>query len=166
MRCSTKDEMFGVNRISKKIENEIELIVRPIIKEAGYEYIDTEIKKAGNALELIVYADKGGGIGLDDCEKISKLIDSAIDEKDPIQDAYYLCVSSPGLDRPLKKPADFNRSLGKVVDIKLYRAAGGQKEFTGTLKAYDEAGFTVTISESDQSFLHKDTAIVRLHVDI
>ena len=161
-----KDNVFGVNIISKKIENEIEKIVRPVIESAGYEYVDTEIKKAGSALELIIYSDKDGGIGLDDCEKISKLIDPVIEEEDPIEDAYYLCVSSPGLDRPLKKPSDFARSIGKVVDIKLYRAIDGQKEFTGTLKEYDEAGFTVTISESDKSFLHKDTAIVKLHVDI
>ncbi len=151
---------------SKKIEKDVEDVVRPIIENAGYEYVGTEIKKVGDALELIVYADKDGGIGLDDCEKISKMIDPAIDQEDPIDDAYYLCVSSPGLDRPLRQPSDFARSIGKKVDIKLYCAVEGQKTYTGTLKSHDDVGFTVMISESEKSFSYKDTAIVKLHVDI
>ena len=152
--------------ISKKIEKNVEDVVRPIIENAGYEYVGTEIKKVSDALELIVYADKEGGIGLDDCEKISRLIDPAIDERDPIEEAYYLCVSSPGLDRPLRQPSDYARSIGNQIDIKLYRAVDGQKTFMGTLKEYDETGFTVMISESEKSFSYKDTAIVKLHVDI
>ena len=155
--------MFG---ISKKIEQAVEAIVKPIITDNGYEYVDTEICSAGDAKELVIYVDKPGGIGLDDCEKISRLIDPAIDENDPIDGAYYLCVSSPGLDRPLKKPADFSRNIGKKVDVKLYRASGGQKEFTGELTGYDEDGFTLVIGGDKRSFSFKETAIVRLHVDI
>lgn len=77
-----------------------------------------------------------------------------------------MCVSSPGLDRALKEPEDFERSIGKKVDLKLYRAADGEKEFTGELKEYDENGFTLILGESEKAFLYKDTAIVRLHVDI
>ena len=142
------------------------MIVKPLIEQAGYEYVGTEIKNSGSAQELIIYADKQSGLGLEDCEKISKLIDSAIEEKDPIEDSYFLCVSSPGLDRPLRQPSDFERNIGKVIDVKLYHAIDGQKTFFGTLKAYDETGFTVSIDESDRSFLFKDTAIARLHVDI
>lgn len=152
--------------MSKKIEKLVEEIVNPIVTEAGYEYVGTEMKKAGDAIELIIYADKEGGLSLDDCEKISKMIDPAIEEKDPIDDAYYLCVSSPGLDRPLKTSNDYARSIGKQLDVKLYKAVDGQKMFTGTLKEYDEDGFTLCISESDKSFSYKDTAIVRLHIDI
>ncbi len=100
---------------------------------------------------------------LEDCEKISRLVDPVIEENDPIEDSYYLCVSSPGLDRPLKTPRDFARSIGKKVDIKLYRAANGHKELTGVLSAYDDSGFTL---EDGTAFAHKDVALIRLHVDI
>lgn len=142
------------------------MIVRPIVEAAGYEYVGTEIKKALDAKELIIYADKEGGLDLQDCEKISKLIDPEIEKCDPIEDAYYLCVSSPGLDRPLKTPADFARSIGKKIDIKLYRAVNGKKMLVGTLTAYDDDDFTVAVDGKDVTFTYTDTAIVRLHVDI
>ena len=154
-----------MSKISKKIEQAVEAAVAPVIAQNGYEYVGVEIKKTADAMELIIYIDRPEGIGLDDCEKISHLIDPIIETKDPIDGAYYLCVSSPGLDRPLKNPRDFERSTGKMVDIKLYTAVEKKKEFTGTLKSYDQNGFTVDIAGKDQTFLYADTAIVRLHVD-
>ena len=140
------------------------MIVEPVITQNGYEYVGTEIKKIGNEIELIIYADKpGAGLTLDDCETISRLVDPLIDAQDPIEDAYFLCISSPGLDRPLKTPRDFARSIGKKVDIKLYRAEGGNKEIAGILASYDESGFTL---EDGSVFAYKDVAIVKLHVDI
>lgn len=132
----------------------------------GYEYVGVEIKSAGGSKELVVYADNPGGIGLDDCEKISRCIEPEIDEQDPIPDAYYLCVSSPGLDRPLKEPSDYKRSTGKMVDLKLYSAKDGKKEYSGLLKGYDDSGFTIEINGSEKQFLYKETASVKLHVDI
>ena len=152
--------------MSKKIESAVERIVMPVVLELGYEYIDTEVKKIGDEFELIVYVDKDGGLDLQDCEKISREIDSLIEEADPIEEGYYLCVSSPGLDRHLKKQADYERSVGKRIDVKLYRAADGSKTFTGLLTGNDENGFTLQVDNDEKSFLYKDTAIVRLHVDI
>ncbi len=152
-------------KISKKIELAVEAAVAPVITQNGYEYVGVEIKKTADAVELIIYIDRPEGIGLDDCEKISHLIDPIIDARDPIDGPYYLCVSSPGLDRPLKNPRDFERSIGKKVDIKLYTAIDKKKEFTGMLKSYDQNGFTVEIGEKEQTFLYADTAIARLHVD-
>ena len=152
--------------ISKKVEQAVEALVQPVVEQAGYEYVGTEVKNAGDAKELIIYADKDGGLGLQDCEKISKMIDPIIEEADPIEDAYYLCVSSPGLDRPLKSAADFARSVGKTVDVKLYRAVDKQKNFTGTLESFGEEGFTISDNKGSRTFAYKDTAIVRLHVDI
>ena len=149
--------------ISKKTELLIESIVEPLITKSGYEYVGTQINKHGADTELIVYADKPGGLQLDDCEKISRMIDPVIDEHDPIEESYYLCVSSPGLDRPLKSERDFKRSVGKTVDIKLYRPLDGKKEWTGKLTAFDEQGFTI---DGNKTFLYKDTAILRLHVDL
>ena len=152
--------------ISKKTEKAIEDIVKPIITDSGYEYVGTEITTTGGSKELIIYADKPGGIGLDDCEKISRLIEPAIDERDPIQDAYFLCVSSPGLDRPLKEPSDFERNIGKSIDIKLFVPVGGEKEFSGLLKRFEENVFILEINGSDKEFSYKNTAIAKLHVDI
>lgn len=138
----------------------------PVIEENGYEYVGTEFNRTGGTNELIIYADKPGGLGLDDCERISRLIDPIIDEKDPIEESYCLCVSSPGLDRPLKTPRDFARSMGKVVDLRLYRPADGKKEWTGTLKDYNQEHVVIGAESGDKSFDNKDVAIIRLHVDI
>lgn len=152
--------------IANKYEKIVEEIVKPIIEGSGYEYVGVELNNTGDAKELIIYADKPGGIGLDDCESISRLIEPAIDAKDPIEGAYYLCVSSPGLDRALKELSDFKRSMGKKVDIKLYGAKEGRKEFTGELISCDDNGFTVKINGSLNTFAYKETAVVKLHVDI
>ena len=149
--------------ISKKTEMLIESIVEPLITQSGYEYVGTEINKIGAETELIIYADKPGGLQLDDCEKISRLIDPVIDEHDPIEESYYLCVSSPGLDRPLKTERDYKRSLGKKVDLKFYRPIDGKKEFSGELTSFDENGFTI---DGEKTFAYKDVAIIRLHVDL
>ena len=152
--------------MSKKIESSVESVVLPIVTELGYEYIGTEVKKISDEIELIIYADKDGGLDLQDCEKISRAIEPMIEEADPIEEGYYLCVSSPGLDRPLKTAADYKRSIGKSVDVKLYRPLEKRKEFSGSLVGYDEEGFTIEVDKTEKTFLYKDTAIVRLHVDI
>ena len=152
--------------MSKKAAEAVEKLVMPIIEDMGYQYVGTEIIKSAGHIELIVYADKNGGLDLDDCEKISKIIDPIIESLDPIDSEYYLCVSSPGLDRPLKTERDFKRNIGKTVDIKLYKAIDGKKSFTGELTGYSEQGFSVSIGEKQTDFLYKDTAIVRLHIDI
>jgi ribosome maturation factor RimP len=141
----------------------IESLVEPLITQSGYEYVGTEINKNGADTELIIYADKPGGLELEDCEKISRMIDPIIDEHDPIEESYYLIVSSPGLDRPLKTPRDYKRSIGKKIDVKLYRPLDGHKEFTGELTSFDEDGFTIN---GETIFAYKDAAIVRLHVDL
>ena len=138
--------------MSKNIESAIERIVLPIITELGYEYIGTQVKKIGDDFELIIYADNEGGLTLDDCEKISKAIDPMIEEDDPIENGYYLCVSSPGLDRPLKTMTDYQRSINKTVDVKLYRAQDGSKMFTGQLKSYDENGFVLQLEKEEKVF--------------
>ncbi len=152
--------------MSKKIEAIVEGIVSPVVSALGYEYIGTEIVKVGSEIELIIYADKDGGLELEDCETISRAIDDLIEEADPIKEGYYLCVSSPGLDRPLKSEADYKRSIGKTVDVKLYRAQDNIKMCTGQLKSFDGEGFTRENQDGEKVFLYKDTAIVRLHIDI
>lgn len=146
----------------EQIEKLTEKLLEDIIKENNYELVDVEyIKEAGNWF-LRVYVDKDGGITITDCEIVSRALDAKLDEKDPIKDPYILEVSSPGLDRPLKKDKDFERSLGKSVELKLYKAIDGNKEFLGNLDSYDSETVTLEIEQEKITFDRKGIAIIRL----
>ena len=144
-------------------ESRTEKLLDPIIKEHQFEMVDVEwVKEAGNYY-LRVYADKEGGITIDDCELISRALSDLLDQHDFISENYILEVSSPGLDRPLKKDKDFARSIGKEVELRLFKAVDKEKEFAGVLTAYDKE--TVTISAEDGSekiFRRKDISMIRL----
>lgn len=138
----------------------------PIVEEHGFELVDVEYVKEGGTWYLRAYIDKPGGINVDDCEVVSRRLSDILDEKDYIEEAYILEVSSPGLGRPLKKEKDFKRSLGEEVDVRTYRMIEKQKEFTGLLKDYDDA--TVTIEMEDgtlKTFEKSDIALIRLAFD-
>lgn len=103
---------------------------------------------------------------MDDCEVVSRELGDWLDQKDFIEDSYILEVSSPGLGRPLKKEKDFARSLGKDVEVRLYRPINKQKEFTGTLKAYDADTVTLSMEDGNDLALAKsDIALIRLAFD-
>lgn len=138
----------------------------PIVEEHGFELVDVEYVKEGGTWYLRAYIDKPGGINVDDCEVVSRRLSDILDEKDYIEEAYILEVSSPGLGRPLKREKDFKRSLGEEVDVRTYRMIEKQKEFTGLLKDYDDA--TVTIEMEDgtlKTFEKSDIALIRLAFD-
>lgn len=123
------------------------------------------VKEAGTWY-LRAYIDKEGGIAVDDCEVISRALSDWLDKEDFIDDSYILEVSSPGLGRPLKKERDFVRSMGKDVDVRLYRQLNKQKEFTGALSAYDENTVTLTMEDGSQMVFEKaDIALIRLALD-
>ena len=147
-------------------EQKTEEILLPIVEENRFELVDVEYVKEGSTWYLRAYIDKPGGINIDDCEVVSRRLSDILDEKDYIDDAYILEVSSPGLGRPLKKEKDFKRSLGEEVEIRTYRMIDKQKEFTGILKDYDEK--TVTIGMDDdttKTFEKSDIALIRLAFD-
>ncbi|MGF0102505.1 ribosome maturation factor RimP [Bariatricus sp. SGI.019] len=147
-------------------EQKTEEILLPIVEENGFELVDVEYVKEGSTWYLRAYIDKPGGINIDDCEVVSRRLSDILDEKDYIDDAYILEVSSPGLGRPLKKEKDFKRSLGEEVEIRTYRMIDKQKEFTGILKDYDEK--TVTIEMDDdttKTFEKSDIALICLAFD-
>lgn len=147
-------------------EQKTEAILMPIVEEHGFELVDVEYVKEGGTWYLRAYIDKPGGINVDDCEVVSRRLSDILDEKDYIDEAYILEVSSPGLGRPLKKEKDFKRSLGEEVDVRTYRMIEKQKEFTGLLKDYDDA--TVTIEMEDgtlKTFDKSDIALIRLAFD-
>ena len=128
-----------LERMKKQdIEKRTEELVQDIIDSGGYELWDVEYVKEGSDYYLRVYADKEGGIMIDDCVTISRALEAKLDAEDFIEEAYILEVSSPGLTRKLKKDKDYDRSIGKLVFVKLYKAEQGAKEFVGRLKEVDD----------------------------
>lgn len=143
----------------------VEAILLPMLNEYGFELVDVEFVKEGSNWYLRVFADKNGGITIDDCEMISRALASKLDENDPIEQAYILEISSPGLDRPLKKAEDFIRFKGETIDIKLYKPFNGKKEYQGELMGLE--GDVVTIMDEEKNeiqFIRKDLASIRLAV--
>lgn len=147
-------------------EQKTEEILIPIMEEHGFELVDVEYVKEGGTWYLRAYIDKPGGINIDDCEVVSRTLSDILDEKDYIDDAYILEVSSPGLGRPLKKEKDYKRSLGEEVEIRTYRVIEKRKEFTGILKSYDEKTVTIEMeNETLKTFEKSDIALIRLAFD-
>ena len=145
-------------------EQRTEAILLPILEKHGFSLWDVEYVKEGGNWYLRAYIDKPDGIGVNDCEVVSRELSDILDEEDYIEGSYILEVSSPGLGRPLKKEKDFARSLGKLVEIRTYRPIEKQKEFCGVLTAYD--GNSVTIDEDGQNrvFDRKEIALIRLAI--
>ena len=133
------------------------------MESRGYELVDVEYVKEAGTWYLRLYIDKEGGITINDCEEVSRLFGDRLDEEDFIEDAYVMEVSSPGLDRPLKKEKDYVRSMGKKVEIRTYRPVEKQKEFCGILSAYDDNSVTITLEEGQSMVFQKaDIALIRL----
>lgn len=150
----------------EQYEQKTEEILLPIIEEHGFELVDVEYVKEGSSWYLRAYIDKPGGITIDDCEAVSRKLSDQLDEKDYIEDAYILEVSSPGLGRPLKKEKDYKRSLGAEVEIRTYRMIEKQKEFIGILKEYDENTVTIETGDGTEKIFDKsDIALIRLAFD-
>ncbi len=117
----------------KSVEEIVTELVQPIVEKNNYDLVDVEFVKEGANRFLRIYIDKPGGITIDDCQMVSQELSDKLDVTDPIEQAYFLEVSSPGLDRPLKKDKDFERYKGEVVEIKLFQPIDGQKVFEGEL---------------------------------
>lgn len=148
----------------QEIEQHCTELVMPIIEEHGFELVDVEYVKEGSDYYLRVYADKEGGINIDDCVLISRSLEEKLDAADRMTDAYILEVSSPGLTRPLKKEKDFKRNLGKKVEVKLYCVVDGVKEFDAYLEAYSDTTLTLRLPDEDnpKEFQRNDISMIRL----
>lgn len=148
-----------------EVESRCEALVQPILDEHQFELWDVEYVKEGANYYLRVYADKPGGITIDDCVTISRALEEKLDAEDFIEEAYILEVSSPGLGRPLKRDRDFEKSLGQDVELKLYKTQDGQKEYTGCLQAYTKDTVTLEIEDRECVFQRSDIALIRLAID-
>lgn len=129
-----------------KVTETVEQLASPIVKEFGLELVDVEYVKEGSNWFLRVYIDKPTGVDIEECAMVSERLSEKLDELDPISENYFLEVSSPGAERPLKKPSDFENAVGKHVHVKLYEPFEGEKVFEGTLKSYSEEELTIEVT--------------------
>ncbi|MBO4627705.1 MAG: ribosome maturation factor RimP [Lachnospiraceae bacterium] len=145
----------------KDCEQRTEQLLLPILSQLQFELVDVEyVKEAGNWY-LRAYIDKPGGITIDDCETVSRVLSDVLDREDFIDEAYYLEVSSPGLTRPLKKTKDYERNIGKPVDIKLFRAVEGMKEFSAVLTSFTDDAIVVTVDGKELEIAKKNLSMIR-----
>jgi len=149
-----------------KTEQTVLALAEPVAASEGAYLYDVEYIKEGGIWFLRVFADKEeGGISLDDCEAISRKLSEVLDKEDPISQNYYLEVASPGIERKLKTDAHFNRYLGEVVDVGLYKAVKGGKQLTGILRGYDGDSICLLVDEEEITLSLKETTVVHLHFD-
>ncbi|WP_053366203.1 ribosome maturation factor RimP [Bacillus sp. FJAT-27245] len=120
-----------------KVTEVVEELATPIVNDLGLELVDVEYVKEGRDWFLRLYIDKEEGVDIEECGTVSERVSEKLDELDPIPHNYFLEVSSPGAERPLKKEKDFINAIGKNVFIKTYEPIDGEKSFEGTLLEYD-----------------------------
>jgi len=144
-----------------KTTQRVEELVKDTIEALGFELCDVEFLKEYGSWVLTLYIDKPGGVTIDECEQVSKAVDPILDETDPIEQAYYLSVSSLGLDRPLKKDRDYERNIGRRVEVKLFAPAGGRKEFAGELLSFDGETVRIQTDTGETALERKAIALIR-----
>lgn len=130
-----------------KIADTVSEIIEPVIESLGYELVDVEFIKEGSDWFLRVYIDKENGVNVDDCADVSREIGTKLDEIDPITQEYYLEVSSPGIERVLKKENDFRRFKGSNVMVKLFTKFQEKKQYSGKLGEVDEESLIIISDE-------------------
>ncbi len=150
----------------EEYEQRAEQLLMPVIQANDFELVDVEYVKEAGTRYLRAYIDKEGGITIDDCELVSRAFGERLDAEDFIEESYVLEVSSPGLGRPLKKEKDFARSIGKDVEVKLFKPLSKEKkekDFLGTLKSYDGTSVTIVQEDGEELTLERSAvALIRL----
>ena len=145
-----------------KITEKVEALAKPVVEDEGCELWAVEYVREAGSWYLRVLIDKDGGVGIDDCERISRRLDPILDEADPIPDSYVFEVGSAGAERELKRPSDFERYIGSAGEVKLYQPYQGKKSYVGSLEAYEDGNVTV----SSVLLKKEQIAQVKLHVTI
>ncbi len=132
------------------IEEKVESLIKEKVQDLGYKLYDIQYSKEGKDYFLRIFIDKEDGIDLNDCEKVSNEINPLLDEKDFIKEMYFLEVSSPGVERILRKDEHLKDALGKEVEVKLFKPIEKQKEFIGILENYDEEKIILKLEENEE----------------
>ena len=146
----------------KSIEATIEEIVQPIVDAKNFEIVDIEYVKEAGEYYLRVYLDKEGGISLIDCEVVSRELSEILDKKDPIKDNYFLEVSSPGVERILRKEKHLSKNKGQEINISLFKKdENGKKEYKGILEDFDETTLKIKQDDNEIKIDRKNIAQIK-----
>ena len=147
-----------------KLTEKIRALAEPVVQEEGCSLWDVEYVREAGSWYLRLFIDKEGGVGIDDCERISRRMDPILDEADPIPESYVFEVGSAGAERELKRPSDFAQFMGAEVEVKLYKPLEGRKAWVGELAGYEAGEVALRVGEELRRFPAAQVAQVRLHV--
>lgn len=157
----TLDWYKGVKKLSK-IEEKVEKLIKDKIENIGYELYDVEYVKEGKDYYLRIFIDSPNGIDLNDCEKVNNEINDLLDEADYIKEAYFLEVSSPGIERILKKDKHLEANIGKEINVKLFKKDEfGKKEYRGILKSFDKENVIIEVEGKDIKIERKNISQIK-----
>jgi ribosome maturation factor RimP len=151
----------------EELAGKIRELIEPAIDSMGVELDDMELGRMKGKILLRVYSEKQGGVSIDDCERVSREIETVLDVEDPVPGAYVLEVSSPGLDRPLRKPRDFIRFSGKKIRVVTNEPVDKQTFFVGKIEdATDENVMLVLQKDKKVTIAYKKISKARLEVEV
>jgi len=143
-------------------------VIEPIVEQAGAELVDLEVAGSHGRPVVRAYVDTLGGITLDECARLSRLVEAELERSGMVPERYVLEVSSPGIDRPLTRRQHFERFVGHEIDVRLYAKRDGRKKFVGTLERVEgtERGFRIIVRDEQErwTFADDEIARTRLHV--
>lgn len=148
-----------------KITDTVSRLAAPVAAELGLELWDVEYVREAGQWFLRIYIDKDGGVGIDDCEALSRALDPILDEADPIPDSYVFEVSSAGAERELKRPSDFARYRGQTVEVRLYGPVEGSRSFVGQLEGRDDAG-RVSLTAGGRTYVFEKAQVAQVRLRI
>ena len=143
------------------IEERVESLIESTVNNLGYEIYDVEYAKEGKDYFLRIFIDKEAGIDLNDCEKVNDGINDLLDQADYIKEQYFLEVSSPGIERILRKDKHLEANIGVLVEVKMFKAIDGQKVLQGTLKEFTKDSILLELEDKDLEISRKDISVIK-----
>jgi ribosome maturation factor RimP len=157
---------------TEPIAEQARRLLEPVLARDGYELVEVEWQREGSAWVLRLYVDRPGGVGIEQCQEVSRTVDPILDVADFIEPAYSLEVSSPGVDRPLRKPADFDRFAGQRAHVKTFGpiegsapGQGPRKNWTGTLRGFRDGAVEIDVDGTVHRVPHDKIAKANLEYD-
>lgn len=143
------------------IEEKVEELVKPSIESLGYSLYDVVYVKEGKDYYLRIFIDNEKGIDINDCEKVNNAITDMLDEANYIKEQYFLEISSPGIERIIRKDSQLEQNIGEIVSVKLFKSQGDTKEIIGELKSFNETTIEVLVEDKTQEIDRKNISIIK-----
>lgn len=143
------------------IEEKVENLLEKTINDLGYSLYDVEYAKEAKNYFLRIFIDKKGGVDLNDCEKVNNEITNLLDEKDYIKEQYFLEVSSPGIEKVLRKDKHLKENIGNEIEVNLFKPVDGKKQIIGILEKYDETNIILKIEETQIIIPRKTISLMK-----